>query len=698
LTERRISTSLFAYGKSVGVHSSLATPPLGEGSEAAKAADDANAPSDFQSIRPGDIIVHEDYGVGRFMGLERIGKDYIYKDYLKIAYHGDEVLYVPPEGAAQIEKYIGTGSVDVKISLSRLSARAWARKKKKTREDIRKVAEKLVHIYAERSKTKGFAFAEDSEWQKNFEESFPFEETEDQLKAIAAVKKDMEKQTPMDRLILGDVGYGKTEIAIRAAFKCADNGKQTAVLAPTTILAAQHFETFKERFQDYPFRLEHISRFQTKSEQARIVRELEEGGIDIIIGTHRILGKDIAFKDLGLLAIDEEQRFGVMQKERLREKHSAVDTISFSATPIPRTLNMSFAGIYDYNLILRPPVDRLPVKTFAAELSKDALAYAIKTELAREGQVFCVVDKIELIETYVEAIKKLFPEAKIGVVHGRLPRDTAERTVMKFALRKINILIGTTILESGLDIGNANTMVILNADNFGLSTLYQLRGRVGRRSRQGYCYLFYEKADSLTEIQEERINAILHFTEFGAGFKIAMKDMEIRGSGNLLGKAQTGHIAEIGYNLYNKLVAEELAKLSAAPAEGEGRGETEDAAEEISAKVNLPVSAYISDDYIEDYEVKLDFYRRIAEIKSEEEKSEMLSELTDRFGAVLSETQNLLDIALIKFKATELKWENVSYNKTRKSVIFSARGRRTAIEASEDEAEILLEAKKFLAV
>lgn len=620
----------------------------------------------FSNIKEGDYVVHEDYGIGKYEAIVKLEtSDYIEREYIKIKYYGTEVLYVPPESAYKIEKYFNGDSDIVDIPLNRLGSKIWNNKKKKISEDVQKIAGELIKVYAERKETKGFACMKDTMFQKEFEDAFPYDETYDQLSAIKAVKKDMESNTPMDRLILGDVGYGKTEVAIRAVFKMIDNGKQVLFIAPTTILAMQHFRTFHERLSPFNIKVKPLTRFQRTSEQKETIRQLKYGEVDIVIGTHRMFSIDIMPKNIGLFIIDEEQRFGVMQKDKIKEKWSHIDILSLSATPIPRTLNMSLNGILDSSMITHPPKERLEIKTYASEFDEKALKFALENEFERNGQVFVITKKIRATNKYEEIISQLFKDKTIKTIHGSLEKANAEKIMIEFLEKKIDVLIGTTILESGIDVKNANTIIILDAEHFGLSTLYQLRGRVGRSNRQGFCYLFYKQNTVLSDASLKRIESVRRFTQFGAGFKIAMADMDIRGTGNLLGKAQSGHILSVGYDLYTKLISDEIRRL---------KGEKIKEKKDFETKIQLNVDTNIHEGYIDDENIKFSIYKKISLIENEKQKKELVIELKERFNYVPEAIENLLDISIIKNIAEQ---NNISLiTEKGDEVIFSFRNEK----------------------
>lgn len=596
----------------------------------------------FADMREGDYVVHENHGIGRFIGIEQLSVEGEKKDYIKIKYAGNDMLYVPVEQMDIVQKYIGSDGGVPKIN--KLSGGEWKATKAKAKAAIAVMAKDLIDLYAQRKMEKGYSFGPDTVWQREFEDSFPYEETDDQLRSIAEIKADMEKPFSMDRLLCGDVGFGKTEVAARALFKCVADGKQAAVLVPTTILANQHYYTLKERFENFPFKVEVLSRFRSPAQQSDILSRLEKGQVDLIIGTHRLLSKDVKFKDLGLLVVDEEQRFGVEDKEAIKKLKTNVDVLTLSATPIPRTLNMSLTGIKDMSLIEEPPEERYPVQTYVLEQDDQLIKEIIERELGRGGQVYVVFNRVRGIQQIADKISELVPDAVVAVGHGQMNEHALENVMLSFINGESNVLVSTTIVESGLDIPNANTMIIMDSDRYGLSQLYQLRGRVGRSNRLAYAYLMYQKDKVLTEVAEKRLRAIREFTEFGAGFKVAMRDLEIRGAGNLLGTEQSGHMMNIGYELYCKMVDDAVRAL---------QGEiVNDNKEETS--VEIPVSAYIPERYIENETLKLQMYKKIAAVRSYDDEDEILDELLDRFGDVPRETVNLVKLSHIRYLAEEM--------------------------------------------
>ena len=600
----------------------------------------------FLDLNIGDYVVHENSGIGRYTGIEQIAVNGTKKDYMKIIYQGGDNLYVPIDQMDKVQKYIGSDAD--KVKLNKLGSSDWSKAKAKVKKEIEDMTKDLIELYAKREEVKGYKYSKDTPWQHEFEALFPHEETDDQLKAIKETKKDMESDKVMDRLVCGDVGYGKTEVAIRAIFKACMDQKQVAVLVPTTILAQQHYNTFKERFENYPIRVEVLSRFKTPKQQKEIINDAKKGLVDVLIGTHRIVSKDINLPNLGLVVIDEEQRFGVKHKESLKKIKSTVDVLTLSATPIPRTLHMSLSGIRDMSVIEEPPQERHPVITYVTEAKDSIIQDEIEREIARGGQVFFVYNRVEHIEEMASRIKRLVPDARVAVAHGRMTSKVLEDIILSFLNKEYDVLVCTTIIETGMDISNANTMMIYDADKMGLAQLYQLRGRVGRSSRQGYAYLMYEKDKVLSEIAEKRLKAIKEFTEFGSGFKIAMRDLEIRGAGNILGSQQHGHMAVIGYDLYVKMLNEAISKVKGEPI-----------VEEIDVEIDLTVNAYIPDEYIPDELTKIEMYKKIASIENKEDMMEVEEELEDRFSDLPKSVQTLLKISYIKSLCKKMKIEKV---------------------------------------
>ncbi len=592
----------------------------------------------FAELRPGDYVVHESHGLGIYQGIEKIEVDKISKDYMKISYAKGGNLYIPATQLDLIQKYAGADAR--KPKLNRLGGQEWKRTKSRVKSAVKEIAKDLVELYAARQKKEGYQYGEDTVWQREFEEMFPFEETEDQLLAIEAVKRDMQSKKIMDRLICGDVGYGKTEIAIRAAFKAVQEDKQVVYLVPTTILAQQHYNTFLQRMRDFPVRVDLMCRFRTGVQQKKTVEDLKKGLVDIVIGTHRVLGDDLKFKDLGLLIIDEEQRFGVQHKEKIKKMKDNVDVMTLTATPIPRTLHMSLIGIRDMSVLEEAPGERMPIQTYVMEYNDEMVREAIERECARQGQVYYVYNRVEDIKEVTANVQKLVPELTVAYAHGQMREHELERIMCDFINGDIDVLVSTTIIETGLDISNVNTMIIHDADRLGLSQLYQLRGRVGRSNRMAYAFLLYRRDKLLKEVAEKRLAAIREFTDLGSGIKIAMRDLEIRGAGNLLGAEQHGHMEAVGYDLYCKMLNEAVRFL---------KGESEE--EDYATAIDLNVDAYIPDSYISNEYQKLDIYKRIAAIETEEEMEDMTDELTDRFGDIPKKVEKLLEVAVLKAQA-----------------------------------------------
>lgn len=594
----------------------------------------------FSELKPGDYVVHENHGLGIYQGIEKIEVDKIAKDYMKISYAQGGNLYIPATQLDLIQKYADSDAK--KPKLNRLGTQEWTKTKARVRSAVKEIARDLVELYAARQKQEGYVYGEDTIWQKEFEEMFPFEETEDQLLAIDAVKRDMQSRKIMDRLICGDVGYGKTEIAIRAAFKAVQENKQVVYLVPTTILAQQHYNTFLQRMKDFPVRVDLLCRFRTSAQQKKTIEDLQRGLVDIVIGTHRILSSDVSFKDLGLLVIDEEQRFGVQHKEKIKKLKENVDVMTLTATPIPRTLHMSLIGIRDMSVLEEAPEDRLPIQTYVMEYSEEMVREAIERECARDGQVYYVYNRVEDIAEVTGRIQRLVPDINVAYAHGQMRERELERIMYEFISGEIDVLVSTTIIETGLDISNVNTMIIHDSDRLGLSQLYQLRGRVGRSGRMAYAFLLYRRDKLLKEVAEKRLAAIREFTDLGSGFKIAMRDLEIRGAGNLLGAEQHGHMEAVGYDLYCKMLNEAVRHLK-------GEGEEEG----YNTTIDLSLDAYIPDSYIPNEYHKLDIYKRIAAIESEEDMEEMTEELIDRFGEFPKKVEMLLLVARLKALAHE---------------------------------------------
>ena len=589
----------------------------------------------FSDLKIGDYVVHKTHGIGEYIGVNTIKADGVTKDYIKVKYKDNDILYVPISSLDNIRKYIGAEKGAPKIN--RLGSKDWEKTKARVKNNLREVARELIELYAKRQHSKGYSFSKDTIWQKEFEDSFPYVETDDQLRCIEEVKKDMEAEKPMDRLLCGDVGYGKTEVAIRAAFKACMDQKQVAYLVPTTVLAQQQYESFKERMEKFPIRVDVLNRFRTPKEQKQILEKLEKGELDVVIGTHRILSKDVKFKNLGFLIIDEEHRFGVKDKEKIKEIKTNVDVLTMTATPIPRTLHMSILGIRDMSVIYEPPQNRKPVQTYVLEYDDEIVREAITKELEHDGQVFYLFNNVEGIEAKANKIQALVPEAKIGVAHGQMSGRELEEIMQDFIDKKINVLVCTTILESGIDIPNANSIIVENADRLGLAQLYQIRGRVGRSEKQGYAYIMYKKDKLLSEVADKRLKAIKEFTEFGSGFKIAMRDLEIRGAGSILGEMQHGHMEQVGYDMYCKLLDQVVKEMKGIQVE-----------EEIDVQLDLDVSSYIPDEFIEDSNQKIEIYQEIALCKNEDEIKDITDSIIDRYGNMPKEIEKLLDIARIR--------------------------------------------------
>lgn len=594
----------------------------------------------FADLKEGDFIVHKTHGIGQYIGVNTIKADGVTKDYIKIKYKGDDILYVPTDALDNVRKYIGPEISN--LSLNKLGSNDWKKQKERVKNNLREVAEELIRLYAKRQKMQGFSFAKDTPWQQEFEDSFEYTETDDQLRCTQEIKKDMESARPMDRLLCGDVGYGKTEVAMRAAFKACMNQKQVAYLVPTTVLAQQQYQSFKERFKDYPINIGGLSRFRTPKEQKEIVQKLETGEVDILVGTHRILSKDVKFKNLGLLIIDEEHRFGVKAKETIKQLKESIDVLTMTATPIPRTLHMSVVGMRDMSVIYEPPHNRKPVQTYVLEYDLEVIREAITKELERGGQVFYLYNNVQNIIKKAGDISKLVPEAKVDLAHGQMTSRELENIMQDFVDKKTNVLVCTTILESGIDIPNANTIIVENADRLGLAQLYQIRGRVGRSDSQAYAYITYRRDKMLSEDADKRLKAIKEFTEFGSGFKIAMRDLEIRGAGSIMGEIQHGHMEQVGYDMYCKLLDEVVKEI---------KGETIE--EEVDVQIDLNVSSYIPDEFIENASQKIEIYQAIAGCKNEEDIQNVIDEIIDRYGQMPKEIENLLEIARIKNLARE---------------------------------------------
>ncbi len=590
----------------------------------------------LSELTPGDYVVHAAHGIGLYNGIRQLDVQGVKKDYLQLQYDKGDVLYVPVTQLDLVSKYIGTKD-DVKVKLHRLGGQEWQKTKTRVRAAAKDIAKELIRLYSARMATPGYAFEGDTEWQYDFERHFEYEETEDQLRCIDEIKSDMERPVPMDRLLCGDVGFGKTEVALRAAFKCVSQSKQCVLLVPTTILAFQHYNTIVKRFEGFPVRVEMLSRFRTPKQQEQILRDMAAGRIDILVGTHRMLSKDVKFRNLGLFIVDEEQRFGVAQKERIKELAPNVDVLTLSATPIPRTLNMAMSGIRDMSIIEEAPQDRRPVQTYVLEHDNGLIADAIRRELRRGGQVYYIHNRVETIERVAAGLQLRIPEARIVFAHGKMSEDEMAEIWRQIIDHEADVLVCTTIIETGVDVPNVNTLIIENADRFGLSQLHQLRGRVGRSSRRAFAYLTFVRGKVLTDVAAKRLEAIREFTEFGAGFKIAMRDMEIRGAGNLLGAQQHGHMEAVGYDLYLRLLADAVNEEKGNPAP-----------REAECLIDLPVSAHIPESYIAANAQRLDIYRRIADIRTEEDSFDVYDELIDRFGEPPEAVQGLIEVALLR--------------------------------------------------
>ena len=603
----------------------------------------------YADLSVGDLVVHEYHGIGRFLGIVKMPVDGAEKDYVKIAYAGSDVLYVPATQLDLVSKYIGAGGEDASVRLSKMGGADWTRVKSRAKAAAKEMAHSLIALYAARQRLPGHAFEPDTPWQKEFEDGFGYTETDDQLRCVAEIKADMEKPVPMDRLLCGDVGYGKTEVALRAVMKCVLDGYQAAILVPTTVLAQQHYQTAVQRFFGYPVRIEVMSRFRTPAQMRETKRRLLSGETDIVIGTHALLQKDVQFKKLGLLVVDEEQRFGVSHKERLREMSRQVDTLTLSATPIPRTLNMALSGIRDMSLIEEPPQDRLPVQTFVLEHDWETVCDAIRREVRRGGQVYYLHNRVENIEQCAARIMKLLPEVSVGVAHGRMSQEELSLAMESVQNGSTQVLVCTTIIETGIDIPNVNTLIIEDADRLGLAQLHQIRGRVGRSSRRASAYLTFKRDKVLSEVAEKRLDAIREFAEFNSGFRIAMRDLEIRGAGDLLGAEQSGHMSTVGYDMYMKLLAEAVL---------EEKGEKPEVRAECAA--DLAVSANIPESYVRSAEQRMDLYRRIARIRTEEEADDLTDELIDRFGDPPPGVNALIHVALLRGEATRADIRDVS--------------------------------------
>lgn len=603
----------------------------------------------LSDIVPGDLVVHALHGIGKFVGIRKLEMEGITKDYITIQYAGTDVLYVPVSQLDMVSKYIGPRDNGA-VKLNKLSSMEWQKTRAKVKKAVKDMADELIKLYAKRSQTKGYAFEPDDDFQHDFEARFPYTETDDQLRSTQEIKEDMQKPIPMDRLLCGDVGFGKTEVAFRAAFKCMEEGKQCAILAPTTVLAWQHYQTALKRFEHFPMKIELLSRFRSKKEQEQILKELKCGNIDMIIGTHRLVQKDVAFKDLGLAVIDEEQRFGVAHKERFKETFAGVDVLTLSATPIPRTLNMAMSGIRDMSVIEEPPIDRHPVQTYVIEHNMGVIVQAITKELRRGGQVYYIHNRIESIDLCAAKLQEMLPEARIGIAHGQITEEHLSEIWRQLIEHEIDILVCTTLIETGVDVPNVNTLVIEDADRLGLSQLYQLRGRVGRSSRRAFAYFTFKRGKALSEIAARRLDAIREFTQFGSGFRIALRDLEIRGAGSLLGGKQHGHMEAVGYDMYLQLLNEAIA---------EEKGEILPSKPE-DCLIDIQIEAHIPDNYIESLAGRLDVYRKIASLRTNEDSMDLIDELIDRYGDPPKAIQGLISVALIRNMASDLTITEIS--------------------------------------
>ena len=604
--------------------------------------ENANKLKSYNDVTAGDYVVHEVHGIGQYMGTQKMTVGNITKEYLKIQYRGSDVLYVPIDQLDVLYKYVG-GDTQRQLKLNKLGSQDWNKTKQKVKESTAKLAKELIALYASRLEIKGHAYAPDTHWQRDFEDRFEYAETDDQLRAIEEVKADMEKQKPMDRLLCGDVGFGKTEVALRAAFKAVNDSKQVAYFCPTTILAMQHYETFLKRMEGFPVKVEMLSRFRSAAATKKILKQLKSGEIDVVIGTHKLLGKNVHFKDLGLLIIDEEQRFGVAHKERLKELKNTVDVLTMTATPIPRTLHMAMTSVRDMSVLTEPPQNRYPVQTYVLEENEGVILDAIRNELSRGGQVFYLYNHVDGIHRKANIIKEHFPDKNIAVGHGKMKEDELEDIMCDMVDGNIDVLVCTTIIETGLDIPNANTIIIEDADRMGLAQLYQLRGRVGRSNRAAYAYITYKRDKALSDVASKRLRAIKEFTEFGSGFKIAMRDLEIRGAGNILGPEQHGHMDTVGYDMYCKILRESI-----------NEAQNIVSVEDMTISIDIEVNAYIPDSYIQNHNQRIDMYKRISAISCDEDRFEIEDELCDRYGDMPKTVKNIIEIASMKPVAREL--------------------------------------------
>lgn len=606
----------------------------------------------FFDLKPGDLVVHEDYGLGRYLGTQEMKTDGSMKDYLKIEYYGDSYLYIPVAQMDRVQKYISKENEGKAIRLSNLGTNEWSNTKKKVQASVAEAAVKLMELYAQRHERTGYAFSEDTVWQREFEDSFIYEETPAQLEAIEAVKKDMQSPKVMDRLICGDVGFGKTEIAIRAAFKAVQDGKQVAYLVPTTVLAMQHYNTFAQRLSGYPVNVDLLCRFRTSSMQKKTINGLKDGSVDIVIGTHRLLSQDVDFNDLGLLIVDEEQRFGVSAKEKIKDLKKDIDVLTLTATPIPRTLHMSMIGVRDISILNAPPSNRLPINTYATAYNDELVVEAIRRELSRGGQVFFVYNRVRTIEDITLKLEKLMPDIQIAYAHGQMPSKELEKIIYDFSNGEIDVLVSTTIIETGIDMPNVNTMIIADAQRLGLSSLYQLRGRIGRSDKTAYAYLLYPSNVLLKEEAQKRLHAIREFSQLGSGYKIAMRDLEIRGEGNIFGFEQSGHIGAVGYELYCKFLRNAISEL---------KNENEIRASYNTA-IEVPINAYLPSEYIEDERSRMELYKKIALIEDDADRQKIADELVDRFGKIPKVVNALLDVAMLRSMASKACITDIKLN------------------------------------
>jgi transcription-repair coupling factor (superfamily II helicase) len=623
----------------------------------------------YSELKVGDHVVHVNHGIGKFLGIETLEINGVHKDYLHVKYQGNDKLYVPVDQIELVQKYVASENKDPK--LYKLGGSEWKKVKSKVQSSVQDIADDLIKLYAEREAAKGYAFSPDGDMQREFEMVFPYEETDDQLRSVSEIKHDMERERPMDRLLCGDVGYGKTEVAIRAAFKAIADGKQVAILVPTTILAQQHYETIKERFQDFPVEIGLLSRFRTRKQQQETTKGLKNGTVDIVVGTHRLLSKDIQYRDIGLLIIDEEQRFGVTHKEKIKQLKTNIDVLTLTATPIPRTLHMSMLGVRDLSVIETPPENRFPVQTYVMEYNGALIKEAIEREMARNGQVYFLYNRVEDIERKADEISMLVPDARIAYAHGQMSENELEAVILSFLAGEYDVLVTTTIIETGVDIPNVNTLIVFDADRMGLSQLYQLRGRVGRSNRVAYAYFTYRKDKVLTEVAEKRLQAIKEFTELGSGFKIAMRDLTIRGAGNLLGAQQHGFIDSVGFDLYSQMLKEAIE---------ERKGDLPKQPES-SFEVDIEIDAYIPDDYIKDGHQKIEMYKRFRSLSSLPEIEELEEEILDRFGEYPEEVGYLFLISEMKIYAKNTKLESIKQDKKSVNIFMSPDG-TTQIDGS----------------